>query len=282
MNFKVIKSYAKINLSLGVTGRLKSGYHSIESLISFLNLYDEIKINKISSKSHKIIFFGKFSKDIKKKNTISVLLKILDKKNILNNQKYLIKVKKNIPQKSGLGGGSMNASAIIKFFILKKILNFSKINLIRLARQIGSDVQLGLNNNNKILHSNGQVKLSTKKIKLFVMIIKPKFGCSTKKIYGNLRKYSSKKLNKYKNNQFNLINIIKLQNDLEKVVFKKYPKLKKVKSFMEELPNIQFARMTGSGSSILGYFLSKNSAINASKIFKKKYKNYWCITSKTI
>ena len=206
----------------------------------------------------------------------------MDKKNILNNQKYLIKVKKNIPQKAGLGGGSMNASAIIKFFILKKILKFSKINLIRLARQIGSDVQLGLNSKYKILYSNGQVKLSTKKIKLFVMIIKPKFGCSTKKIYGNLRNYSSKKLNKYKNNQFNLIHILKLQNDLEKVVFKKYPKLKQVKSFMEALPNIQFARMTGSGSSILGYFLSKNSAINASKIFKKKYKNYWCITSKTI
>ncbi len=206
----------------------------------------------------------------------------MDKKNILNNQKYLIKVKKNIPPKAGLGGGSMNASAIINFFILKKILNFSKINLIRLARQIGSDVLLGLNSKNKILYSNGQVKLSTKKIKLFVMIIKPKFGCSTKKIYGNLRNYSSQKLNKYKSNQFNLIHILKLQNDLEKVVFKKYPKLKQVKSFMEALPNIQFARMTGSGSSILGYFLSKNSAINASKIFKKKYKNYWCITSKTI
>ena len=65
-------------------------------------------------------------------------------------------------------------------------------------------------------------------------------------------------------------------------VFKNYPKLSQVKSFMEHLPNILFARMTGSGSSILGYFLTKNSAIYAAKIFKKKYKNYWCITSKTI
>ena len=46
MNFKIIKSYAKINLSLGVTGKLKSGYHTIESLISFLTLYDEIKIGE--------------------------------------------------------------------------------------------------------------------------------------------------------------------------------------------------------------------------------------------
>ena len=64
--------------------------------------------------------------------------------------------------------------------------------------------------------------------------------------------------------------------------FKNYPKLTQVKSFMEHLPNILFASMTGSGSSIVGYFLLKNEAINAVKLFKKKYKNYWCITSKTI
>ena len=46
MNFEIIKSYAKINLSLGVTGRLKSGFHKIESFVSFINLYDEIKIKK--------------------------------------------------------------------------------------------------------------------------------------------------------------------------------------------------------------------------------------------
>ena len=45
MNFKIIKSYAKINLSLGVTGKLKSGYHTIESLISFLKLFGEIQKN---------------------------------------------------------------------------------------------------------------------------------------------------------------------------------------------------------------------------------------------
>ena len=282
MNFKLIKSYAKINLSLGVVGKLKTGYHKIESLVSFLSLHDEIKIKKINNKKHKIKFFGKFSKGINKKNTISELLKILDKKKILNDQKYLIKVKKNIPQKAGLGGGSMNASSIIKFFIFKRILNIPKSNLIKLTKHIGSDVELGLNNKNKILYSNGKIFASSKKLRLFVMVIKPKFGCSTKKIYRDITSYSSKKLSIFKKNQFNLINILKLKNDLEKVVFKHYPKLIQVKSFMEGLPNIQFVRMTGSGSSMLGYFLSKNSAINGVKLFKKKYKNYWCIASKTI
>ena len=282
MNFKIIKSYAKINLSLGVIGRLKSGYHKIESLVSFLNLYDEIKIKKINNKNHKIKFFGKFAKGIRKNNTIFNLLKILDKRKLLNNQKYLIKIKKNIPQKAGLGGGSMNASSIIKLFLSKKILNISKKDLIELTNQIGLDVKLGLDNKNKILHANSSLSTSTKKKTLFVIVIKPNFGCSTREIYKSVKKYSPKKIIKPKKNYFTLINLCKLQNDLEKVVFKYYPKLFHVKSFMESLPNIEFVRMTGSGSSILGYFLSKNSAINASKLFKKKYKNYWCIISKTI
>ena len=282
MNFKIIKSYAKINLSLGIVGKLKSGYHKIESLVSFLNLYDEIKIKKIINKNHKIQFYGKFSKGIKKKNTIFELFKILDKKNILKNQKYFIKIKKNIPQKAGLAGGSMNASSVIRYFIDKKILNFSKKQLTKLTKQIGSDVQLGLNNKNKVLYSNGTLRVHSKKKRLFVIIIKPNFGCSTKKIYKSVKKYSPKKLIKEKKNYFNLINVLKLQNDLESVVFKHYPKLISVKKSIESLPDVKFARMTGSGSSIIGYFLSKNSAINATKLFKKKYKNYWCITSKTI
>ena len=282
MKFNVIKSYAKINLSLGVTGRLNSKYHKIESLVSFLKLHDEVKIKKINKKKHKIQFFGKFSKGINKDNTVSKLLKILDEKNLLNNEKYFIKIKKNIPQKSGLGGGSMNASALIRFFIYKKILNFSKKNLIKLSKKIGQDVQFGLDNKIKILHSNGNLESIAKKLRLFVIIAKPNFGCSTQLIYKGIKKYSQKKLKIKTKEYLSFVNILKLENDLEKVVFKNYPKLKIAKLFMQSLPNIRFARMTGSGSAMLGYFSSKNEAINAAKLFKKKYKNYWCITSKTI
>ena len=282
MKFNVIKSYAKINLSLGVTGRLNSKYHKIESLVSFLKLHDEVKIKKINKKKHKIQFFGKFSKGINKENTIYKLQKILDEKNLLNNEKYFIKIKKNIPQKSGLGGGSMNASALIRFFIYKKILNFSKKNIIKLSKKIGQDVQFGLDNKIKILHSNGNLESTAKKIVLFVIIVKPNFGCSTQLIYKGIKKYSQKKLKMKTKEYLSFVNILKLENDLEKVVFKNYPKLKIVKLFMQSLPNIRFARLTGSGSAMLGYFSSKNEAINAAKLFKKKYKNYWCITSKTI
>ena len=111
-----IKSYAKINISLGVLGKLNSKLHRIESLISFIDLYDEIFISEIKQNKHKVIFYGKFSNKIPLKNTITQLLNILDGSNFLEKKKYLIKVNKKIPIKSGMGGGSMNASSILIFY----------------------------------------------------------------------------------------------------------------------------------------------------------------------
>ena len=73
-----------------------------------------------------------------------------------------------------------------------------------------------------------------------------------------------------------------LNNDLETIVFKKYPKLKIIKSFLSSLHNVIFVRMSGSGSSIVAYFHSKNACRVALKQFSSKFNGYWCITSKTI
>ena len=117
-----IKSYAKINLSLNIVSKKKiNNLHQIESLVALIDLADEIKISEIRSKKHKVIFRGKFSKGIPKFNTITHLLALLEKEKIIK-KKYQILVKKNIPQKSGMGGGSMNAASILSFFLKKKIL----------------------------------------------------------------------------------------------------------------------------------------------------------------
>ena len=51
---------------------------------------------------------------------------------------------------------------------------------------------------------------------------------------------------------------------------------------MKNLKHNEFVRMTGSGSAVIAYFKTKNASLNATKVIKKKYKNYWCIISKTI
>ena len=280
MNESKIKSHAKINLSLYVLGKLKSKLHKIESLISFIELHDEITIKKSNRKFHTIKFYGKFAKGITKNNTISNLLKFLDSKKLLKEKKYSLFIKKNIPQKSGMGGGSMNAASILKYFIKKKIIKFKKNEIEKVTDFIGSDVKLGLENRSLILNASGKVLRTKQYKKLYVLIAKPNFGCSTKVIYSGLKNYS--KLSFRKKNNFRIKNLKILKNDLELVAIKKYPLLLKLKKTLNYLPNVIFVRMTGSGSAFVAYFISKKAAINASKVFKSESNNYWNIISKTI
>ena len=281
MNSFKIKSHAKINLALNVTGKnLK--LHKIESIISFIDLHDLIYIKKINNKKHKISFKGKFSKNISKINTVTSLFKLLDKKNILKNQKFEIKIIKNIPQKSGMGGGSMNAASLISFFINKKILKIKKDELKKLTSQLGSDVILGIIPTNTILSSNGDMKKYNKNIKLYTVVVKPSFGCSTKYIYSKVKSFSKSKFSLPKQKMFDVKYLKTLNNDLEKIAFKRYPKLKKIKLFLSNTQNNMFVRMSGSGSSIVAYFHSKRACDNAFSQFKRKFSSHWCITAKTI
>ncbi len=207
---------------------------------------------------------------------------MLDKKKKLKNQKYQIIVKKNIPQKSGLGGGSMNAASIIKYLSLKQKIKFQKKEIINLTSKIGSDVILGLYQKNFIIYKNNKLNIIKKNINLHTLLVKPNFGCSTKKIYKNVSSFSKTNLKNLKASNLNIKFISKLKNDLEKPAFGKYKKLRSIKNSMEKIDNILFVRMTGSGSTIIGYFNSKKAALNGRKIIKKNYKNYWCNLSKTI
>ena len=151
-----IKSHAKLNLALHVTGK-SSKLHKLETIVTFVDLHDIIYIKTSNSRDHEISFTGKFSKNIKKDNTIIRLLRLLEKEKILKDKKFNIRVFKNIPQKSGMGGGSINASSIISFFISKKIIEIKNKQLIKLSKSIGSDVILGINPTNTILSSNGKI-----------------------------------------------------------------------------------------------------------------------------
>ena len=281
MKYTKIKSYAKINLVLNIVGKT-STLHKIESIIAFVDLHDIIMIKNIKSNKHNISFSGKFSHNISKNNTISKLLKILEKKKLLKDKKFKIKIIKKIPNKAGLGGGSMNAASILKYFVKKKIIKTSKKELISISKLIGSDVVLGLEFKNSILNGRNEIKRFKNCKRFYTLIIKPDFGCSTKEIYSKVQKFNNPKLNQPNKRMFNFDYLKKLDNSLERIAFSKYPKLSKIKLFLEESYSPIFVRMTGSGSALVAYFQSKERCHKAKKHFSKNYKNYWCISSKTI
>ena len=61
-----------------------------------------------------------------------------------------------------------------------------------------------------------------------------------------------------------------MNNSLEKIAFKKYPKLKKIKSYLINLQKPIFVRMTGSGSALVAYYYSKKQCDKAQKKFNKE------------
>ena len=276
-----IKSHAKLNLALNVVGK-NSYLHKIETLVAFVSLHDEISIKRIKTKKHIISFTGKFSKNIGKNNTISKLFKILEMKKLLKNKKFKIKVNKLIPNKAGLGGGSMNAASILKYLAKKKIIKTNKKELKTVSKLVGSDVILGLKSKNCIMNKKNEVKYFINYKKFHVLIVKPNFGCSTKEVYTNVEKFNTPKFDKPSKKMFNLDYLKNLSNSLEPIVFAKYNKLNVIKLFLENLSVTKFVRMTGSGSAIVAYFQSKEKCDKAKKQFNKKFKNYWCISSKTI
>ena len=93
-------------------------YDEISSIIDSQKFFDPIHI-RIYETIEKLISRGLLANPITLKNYFENNEGLKE----LGGQEYLIKITKNIPQKAGMGGGSMNAANILKYFIKKKLSN---------------------------------------------------------------------------------------------------------------------------------------------------------------
>ena len=73
-----------------------------------------------------------------------------------------------------------------------------------------------------------------------------------------------------------------LKNDLQSIVEKKYPVIKKLLLNISNEKGCYFSRMTGSGSACYGLFRDKRSSKVALKRLRKKYPKFWFSIAKSI
>ena len=130
-----IKAFAKINLSLDITGKRPDGYHLLDTVMQSVSLCDEIEIEKAESIS--------VTCDIDEiggeQNIVSVAAaKFFELCGICGGCR--ISVRKNIPICAGLGGGSADAAAVICALDQLYGTNLSRESLIKLAESVGADV----------------------------------------------------------------------------------------------------------------------------------------------
>ena len=278
----VLKSYSKINLSLNINSKLKSGLHEIQSYFCLIDLYDKIKIYKIKKNKDQIIFKGSFSKYIgKSNNSILNILKLLRKLKLISNY-YSVRIIKNIPVFSGLGGGTSNAFFILKFLLKKEKIDKKQFN--KIEKLIGSDLRLFFYKQG-FLENLKTIKDAKKKQKLIFLLSRPNINCSTRLIYSKVNRYSKK--TKFSFNKINtkkkFINyILSSKNELQSIVEKKYPIIKKLLTDIKVEKGCYLSRMSGSGSVCYGLFNNEDNAKKALSKLKRRYPKFWFSIAKTV
>jgi len=270
MNKIIIKSCAKINIGLNITGKRPDGYHNIETIFYPVNIFDELIFEKSDNFkftcSDKNLEQDKSNLIIKAKNILEDYCgKIINVK---------IKLEKNIPIGAGLGGGSSNCA--VTLLSLNELFNLEIDNNIikEIALKLGSDVPFFLNPKPSFATSRGEILKETNlKINLPILIVNPGIHISTKWAFENLNLYKQEcPLEKIiENEEFIIQNAKgKITNDFEEIVFEKYPEIKNVKKRIYDSGAL-FSLMTGTGSTVFGIFSTMKEAINAQKTFNNFY-----------
>ena len=264
-NSIIEKSPAKINLFLKILNRREDNYHNIRTGITTIDLFDEILVKP--SNQFNIEYKGKFAPENKKfddciiKNLFSFL------KIPLPNISFSIT--KNFPYQAGLGSASSNAATVIK--ILENLEIIERKNIFEYV-DFGSDIPIFLNQHDSLVRGKGNLISNIIYPKYFFLITKPKFNCSTKKMY---KTFIPADFDYNIEEDIEEINDNDNGNDFEKVLKKIEPDFNSIYNKMDNLDDTIFTRLTGSGSCIYSVFENKQSAENAKISFLKLYPDLW-------
>ena len=274
----IIKSYAKINLFLYVVNKLDAGFHELNSVLSRIDLYDEIRIKDDSSFS--ISYNGPYGDQVGSDDHISKLFNYLIDKNYLKQKSFAIHVVKNIPVGSGLGGGSSNVAEIIKYLIRSDLLD----NLIstEIARDLGSDIEFFIGEGSALISGKGNVdrRLKINSDKHFLIVF-PNIQNSTKEIFNKHSNLSGEKFSY--NNDINLDEILKgTSNELEKTALVANQEMTKVREYLDNDINCKYERMTGSGSAYFAVYEDKQKAEEAIQRISEEHPNWWTYLTRLI
>ena len=108
-----LRTSAKINLNLEIFSEKQDSLHKLSSLMIPIDLYDDIEIEE--SISENIKFSDGNLNNIE--STIHKALKLIRKNNPSFDKSFDIYIDKKIPYNSGLGGGSSDAGALIRYLL---------------------------------------------------------------------------------------------------------------------------------------------------------------------
>lgn len=178
-----IRSYAKINLCLNITGKRKDGYHELDMVMVPISLHDSLVVDLLKKSPDNFVTVDDFS--IGSFNYNLATFSIDKLRSIYHfDEKFRILIHKVIPIQAGLGGGSSNAACSLK--AVNDLLNLgaSDEELMEIGKTLGCDIPFFVKCKPARCKGLGEI-LEPIEIKnnYYVLIVKPEAGCSTREVY---------------------------------------------------------------------------------------------------
>ncbi len=252
-----VKSFAKLNLFLDVLKKRGDGYHEISSIMQTISLHDTLTFEKIERGFHL-----ESTVNIPRENSIKKAYEIF-KREVGLSFGVRVKLFKRIPMGTGLGGGSSNAAAILKYLAFQTGL--SDKDLLEIAAKVGSDVPFFLKCGTALVSGRGELIERLDDLpKYGVDLAIPRVRISTAEAYSWLREDD---FEKSKCSPLELYEAYRLKdkslivecsyNVFQEVILKEFWEIRSALKYLEK-KNPIVAMMTGSGSAVFGV-LSQNS-----------------------
>lgn len=181
MNVVRVNGYAKLNLTLDITGK-RDGYHLLDSLAVTIDLCDRVAVKKRKDRLSSVTMHGMGSEAIppEKNNALKVAEAFSEAFGTCGAD---VTVYKNIPMGAGLGGSSADAAAVL--LGMKKLYGISDMGGVKsLADTLGSDMGFLLFGGLARMQGRGDVLLPlAAEPEMHFLVICPDEGVSSGECY---------------------------------------------------------------------------------------------------
>lgn len=278
---------AKINLALHVTGRRADGYHSLETLVAFAEIGDELEAQPAVKDS--LAITGPFAKALSADGNL--VLKALAAfrgrwPDALPSGLGLT-LRKNLPIAAGLGGGSADAAAALRLFATLSTGDIPFTGLLDLALGLGADVPMCLYSRPAEVRGRGEIVTPLRHFpRLHVVLVNPLLPVATAEVFRRLERRDNPGLPDLSDpltrpSQLALW-LSETRNDLETPALALVPAIGELTAHLAQAKGAILARMSGSGATVFGLFGASAQAHQAAHDLREKWPGYWVAASPLI
>ena len=250
---------AKLNLFLHVTGRRADGYHTLQTAFQLIDLADWLDIERRGD--GQIVREGDLRWDASDDLAVRAALALRQATGCRHGAS--IRVTKNIPAGSGMGGGSSDAATTL--IALNRVwgLGLARADLATIALPLGADVPFFLHGSNAFAEGVGEDLRTIATPPAWYAVIWPQVHVSTREIFtdpGLTRNTKPTKIADFSVAAGLFPQTLFGANDLEPVARRRFPEIEQA---LAHLRRHGPARMTGSGSAVFAPMASADEARNA-------------------